>query len=115
MKKMLVASLIITTLSLAVAIASIVQAYNQISTEAAEGEITEGESIMKIGLSRIGSGLAIGLAGLGAGIGLGTASAAAIGAVTEKPEMFGRTMIYVVFTEAIAIYGLVIALLLWLG
>ncbi|MHC1601361.1 MAG: hypothetical protein ACXQTB_03340, partial [Candidatus Nezhaarchaeales archaeon] len=71
MKKMLVASLIITTLSLAVAVAGIVQAYNQISTGAAEGEITGGESI---GLSRIGSGLAIGLAGLGAGIGLGTAS-----------------------------------------
>ena len=115
MKKVLIASLIITTLSLVVAIISTVQAYGQISAGAVEDEIVKSESLMKIGLSRVGSGLAIGLAGLGAGIGLGTASAAAIGAVAEKPEMFGRTMIYVVFTEAIAIYGLVIALLLWLG
>ena len=66
-------------------------------------------------LSKFGAGIAIGLAAFGAGIGLGTASAAAIGAIAEKPELFGRTMIYVVFVEAVAIYGLVIALLLWMA
>ncbi|MDI9620161.1 MAG: V-type ATP synthase subunit K [Candidatus Nezhaarchaeota archaeon] len=113
MKKLTMLSLMLVALSLAVISASLVEAYNQMNV-AAETGATEDESF-KVGLSRIGSGLAIGLAGLGAGLGLGTASAAAIGAVAEKPEMFGRTMIYVVFTEAIAIYGLVIALLLWLG
>ena len=61
----------------------------------------------------IGAGLAIGLAGLGAGVGMGTASAAAIGAITEKPEVFGKSMIFIVMMEAIAIYGLVIAILLF--
>jgi V/A-type H+-transporting ATPase subunit K len=60
----------------------------------------------------IGAGLAIGLAGLGAGICMGTASSAIIGAITEKPEMFGKTLIFVVLIEAIAIYGLVISFLL---
>ncbi len=60
----------------------------------------------------IGAGLAIGLAGAGAGVGLGTAGAAAIGAITEKPEVFGKSLIFVVFVEAIAIYGLVISFLL---
>ena len=59
-----------------------------------------------------GAGLAIGLAGLGAGIGMGTASSAIIGAITEKPEMFGKTLIFVVLIEAVAIYGLVISFLL---
>ncbi|MEM1658521.1 MAG: ATP synthase subunit C [Candidatus Jordarchaeales archaeon] len=63
-------------------------------------------------LRGIGAGLAIGLAGLGAGVGMGTAGAAAIGAITERPEVFGRTMIYIVFIEAIAIYGLVVAFML---
>lgn len=63
----------------------------------------------------IGAGLAIGLAGLGAGIGMGTAGAAAIGAITEKPETFGRAIIFLVFIEAVAIYGLVIAILLLFG
>jgi V/A-type H+-transporting ATPase subunit K len=58
------------------------------------------------GLFLIGAGLAAGLASCGAGIGLGTASAAAIGAIAEKPEMLGRTLLFVVLIEAIAIYGL---------
>jgi len=63
----------------------------------------------------IGAGLAIGLAGLGAGIGMGTASAAAIGAIAEKPEVFTKTLIFIVFIEAIAIYGLVIAFMILMG
>jgi V/A-type H+-transporting ATPase subunit K len=58
------------------------------------------------GLFLIGAGIAAGLASFGAAIGLGTASAAAIGAVAEKPEVFGRTLVFVVLIEAIAIYGL---------
>ena len=64
------------------------------------------------GLIGLGAGLAVGIAGLGAGIGMGSAGSAAIGAITEKPEVFGRSLIYVVLIEAIAIYGLVIAFLL---
>jgi V/A-type H+-transporting ATPase subunit K len=58
------------------------------------------------GLFLVGAGIAAGLSSFGAGIGLGTASAAAIGAIAEKPEMLGRTLIFVVLIEAIAIYGL---------
>jgi len=60
----------------------------------------------------IGAGIAIGLAGIGGGLGMGTASAAALGAITERPEVFGKSILYVVFIEAIAIYGFVIAFLL---
>lgn len=60
----------------------------------------------------IGAGLAVGLAGVGAALGMGTASAAALGAITEKPETFGKSILYVVFIEAVAIYGLVISFLL---
>ena len=41
----------------------------------------------------IGAGIAIGLAGLGAGLGMGNASSSAIGSITEKPEVFGKSMI----------------------
>ena len=60
----------------------------------------------------IGAGLALGLAGIGASFGMGTASAAALGAITERPETFGKSILYVVFIEAVAIYGFVIAFLL---
>ena len=32
--------------------------------------------------------------------------------ITEKPEMFGRTLIYLGLAEGIAIYGLVVSILL---
>ena len=60
----------------------------------------------------LGAGLAVGLAGVGAALGMGTAAAAALGAITEKPETFGKSILYVVFIEAVAIYGLVISFLL---
>ncbi|MHA2501300.1 MAG: V-type ATP synthase subunit K [Candidatus Kariarchaeaceae archaeon] len=60
----------------------------------------------------IGAGLAVGLAGLGSSIGMGNASAAAIGAISENEELFGTALIFVVLIEAVAIYGLLVALLL---
>lgn len=71
----------------------------QVSPQQAQG-------VPEKGLYLIGAGIAAGLAAFGAGIGLGTASAAAIGAIAEKPEILGRTLLYIVLIEAIAIYGL---------
>jgi V/A-type H+-transporting ATPase subunit K len=60
----------------------------------------------------VSAALAIGIPAVGASLGMATASAAALGAITERPEIFGKTVLYVVFIEAIAIYGFVIAFLL---
>lgn len=61
------------------------------------------------GLGYLGAGLSTGLACIGAGVGVGHGAAAAIGAVTEDPKVFGRAMIFVVLGEGIAIYGLIIS------
>jgi V/A-type H+-transporting ATPase subunit K len=60
----------------------------------------------------IAAALAIGIPGVGASLGMATTSAAALGAITERPEVFGKTVLYVVFIEAVAVYGFVIAFLL---
>lgn len=64
------------------------------------------------GLKYLGAAAAIGLSGLGAGYAIAAAGSASIGAIAEKPDLFGKTMIYVAFAEAIAIYGLLISLIL---
>jgi V/A-type H+-transporting ATPase subunit K len=68
--------------------------------------LQQAAAIPEKGLYLVGAGIAAGLAALGAGLGLGTASAAAIAAIAEKAELFGRTLVYIVLIEAIAIYGL---------
>ena len=49
---------------------------------------------------------------LGAGIAVAYVGAAAVGAVGEKPEVAGRTLIFVGLAEGIAIYGLIIAIMI---
>ena len=60
----------------------------------------------------VGAALATGLAAIGAGIAVGIAGAAAIGAMAEKPELLGRTLIIVGLAEGIAIYGLIISFMI---
>ena len=65
-------------------------------------------------LIALGAGIAIGLACLGAGIAISASGSAAISVATEKPETFFRSFLVVALAEALAIYGLIIGILLWL-
>ena len=76
---------------------------------AAEGA---GEISVGLGLALIGIGLPTGLATIGAGIAVSSVGAASLAVITEKPEMFGRTLVYLGLGEGIAIYGLVVTILL---
>lgn len=64
------------------------------------------------GMTMIATGLAVGLAGIGGGIAVGSGAPAAIAATSEDPKSFAKSMLFVALGEAIAIYGLVIALLM---
>ena len=52
------------------------------------------------------------LAALGAGFAVAKVGTAAIGALAEKPELFGRLLIFVGLAEGIAIYGLIVSILI---
>jgi len=65
-----------------------------------------------LGLALIGVGLPTGLAAIGAALALGPVGSAALAVIAEKPELFGRTLIYLGLAEGIAIYGLVMSILL---
>jgi V/A-type H+/Na+-transporting ATPase subunit K len=59
----------------------------------------------------LAAAISTGLACIGAGIAVGGSGAAAVGATAEKPESFGRALIFVGLSEGIAIYGLIISFL----
>lgn len=58
------------------------------------------------------SALAVGLGSIAAGIAVAYVGAAAIGAISEKPEVTGKVLIFVGLAEGIAIYGLIIAIMI---
>ncbi|SFL28861.1 ATP synthase subunit C [Halanaerobium salsuginis] len=80
------------------------------ATAYAAGETVNAGSSM--GLGYLAAGLAVGLASVGAGIAVGIAGSAAIGAISEKPEILGRALIIIGLGEGIAIYGLIISIII---
>jgi V/A-type H+-transporting ATPase subunit K len=80
----------------------------------AEPTVTEAAREMSVGmgLAMIGVGIPTALATIGAGIAVGPVGAASLAVVAEKPEMFGRTLVYLGLAEGIAIYGLVVTILM---
>jgi V/A-type H+/Na+-transporting ATPase subunit K len=56
--------------------------------------------------------LAAGLAALGAGYAVAQVGTAALGALAEKPDLFGRVLVIVGLAEGIAIYGLIVSILI---
>jgi V/A-type H+-transporting ATPase subunit K len=60
----------------------------------------------------IGAALATGLSSLGAGFAVARVGTAAVGALAEKPELFGRLLIFIGLAEGIAIYGLIVSILM---
>ena len=78
---------------------------------AAEG--SQGKAFTdSIGLAYIGAGVAVGFACLASGYAVAKIGSSAIGAVSEKPELMGRTLVFLGLAEGIAIYGLIIAIMI---
>ena len=63
-------------------------------------------------LAFIAAAISTALATLGAGFAVAKVGAAAIGALAEKPELFGRLLILIGLAEGIAIYGLIVSILI---
>lgn len=60
----------------------------------------------------IAAALVTGLATIGAAIAVGLVGSSAMGAMSERPEMAGRALIFVGLAEGIAIYGLIVAIMI---
>lgn len=75
--------------------------------DAGQAEISIG-----MGLAMIGVGLPTAVATIAAALAVGPIGAAALAVIAERPEQFGRGLIYLGLAEGIAIYGLVLSILM---
>jgi len=60
----------------------------------------------------IAAAVATSMSCLGAGFAVARVGTAAVGALAEKPELFGRLLIFIGLAEGIAIYGLIVSILM---
>lgn len=65
-----------------------------------------------VGLVAIGASLALGLSAIATAMAEQSIGTAAIGAMAEKEELFGKGLILTVIPESIVIFGLVVAILI---
>ena len=76
-------------------------------------ETTDGTtSSNSSGLGLIAAALAIGLSAIGSGIAVAVVASSAVGAISENPSLLGKTVIFAGLAEGIAIYGLIIAIMI---
>ena len=64
------------------------------------------------GSALIGAAIAVAGSSLGAAIAVAYTGSAALAAMSERPELFGRAMVIVGLAEGIAIYGLIVSVIL---
>ena len=60
----------------------------------------------------LAAALAVGIACAGAGYAVAHVGAASVGAISERPELSGRALIFVGLAEGIAIYGLIVSVMI---
>jgi len=78
-----------------------------VSAETAETAGAVANSVA--GMGYMAAALATGLACIAAGIAVASSASAAIGAISENPEVMGKALIFVALAEGIALYGLLIS------
>jgi len=83
-----------------------------VSGAAVRAESTTTKSSSSSTAAFIGAAIAVAGSSLGAAIAVAYTGSAALAAVSERPELFGRALVVVGLAEGIAIYGLIVAIIL---
>jgi V/A-type H+/Na+-transporting ATPase subunit K len=98
-----------TTATVAVATFTLIAAWPALAAETAAA-VPPDPDVLRWGFAS--AALAAGLAALGAGYAVAQVGTAALGALAEKPDLFGRVLVMVGLAEGIAIYGLIVSILI---
>ena len=103
---------VVTILNAALLLGAGVLVFLAVSAGPASAATVAAASKSFAGQALIGAGIAVAGSSIGAGIGIAYTGSAALAAMSERPEIFGRAMVVVGLAEGVAIYGLVVAILL---
>ncbi|MBN1411287.1 MAG: ATPase [Spirochaetales bacterium] len=97
-----------------IAVISLVTATNAFAQEtapaAAETQAPDNASALPFGL--IAAAIAFGFGAIGAGIAIGNVGSAAMGAISEKPELAGQALIFIALAEGLVVFGFITALMI---
>ncbi len=81
-------------------------------TSSASAETTAQEASSGSGVKYIAAALAVGLACIGGGMAVGKIGSAAMGAMSENPELSGKALPFVGLAEGICLWGMLVGVLI---
>jgi V/A-type H+-transporting ATPase subunit K len=81
-------------------------------SDSAPTQTADTSTSVDTGSAFIGAAIAVAASAIGAGIAVAYTGSAALAAVSEQPDLFGRAMVVVGLAEGVAIYGLIVAVLI---
>jgi len=102
---LMLAALALLVMALAAGPSSAATVPHAAATVAAATSTTNGSAL-------IGAAIAVAGSSIGAAIAVAYTGSAALAAISERPELFGRAMVIVGLAEGIAIYGLIVSVIL---
>ena len=103
---------VVNGLVIVIGLAMVIAIIGAFPAEAAGAAQASAETGEANGSAVIAASIAVAGSSLGAAIAVAYTGAAALAAMSERPELFGRSMVIVGLAEGIAIYGLIIAIIL---
>eukprot|EP00727_Mastigamoeba_balamuthi_P007616 m51a1_g3475 putative vacuolar atpase proteolipid subunit (183) ;mRNA; r:759483-760477 len=72
----------------------------------------DGKYTLMASFMDLGSGLTVGLCGLGAGMAIGIVGDSGVRATGQQPRLYVPMVLVLIFSEALGLYGLIVAILL---
>ena len=110
-KRRVVFSLLFTILVLLLMTAiPLVNAWSQTADAEKPAISQEQAGVAKFGF--IAAAMAFGFGAIAAGIGIAYVGAAAMGAISEKPEVAGQALIFIALAEGLVVFGFITALII---
>jgi V/A-type H+-transporting ATPase subunit K len=110
MRRFVLASLLIVGAAVLAAIGTMLVAFPEAASAQAVARAGLPSDVWTWGL--VSAALATAASSLAGGYAVAKLGAAAVGALAEKPDLFGRLLIFVGLAEGIAIYGVIISILI---
>mmetsp|Transcript_33095 Transcript_33095/g.29004 ORF Transcript_33095/g.29004 Transcript_33095/m.29004 type:complete len:164 (-) Transcript_33095:193-684(-) len=97
---------------LGIIMATVLGIYGLIISIVLSGQISDTTYCEYKAYAHLASGLSVGISCLGAGFAIGIASDVGVRAVGQQPRLYVAMVLILIFAEALALYGMIIAIVL---
>lgn len=96
-----------------VVMAGIIAIYGLVVAVLISGQLNEKGYTLYRGFIHLGAGLSVGLSGLAAGFAIGIVGDAGVRGTAQQPRLFVGMILILIFAEVLGLYGLIVALVLY--